>query len=591
MFRKLFRYSKGYRLQTILSPICVTIEAIVEVLIPLLMSEIINNGLGTGTTPANLNIIWECGLLMVILAFVSLLFGILSGVFATKASAGVAKNLRKDMFQSIETYSFSNIDSFSTSSLVTRMTTDVNNVQMAFQMMIRILFRAPILFITALVLTFIKNWQIALIFLAFCPFLLGVIIVIMMRAHPYFKVMFKKYDRLNLVVQENVNAIRTVKAFVTEEEEKEKFYMSSNDVMTYSKKAEKIIILQQPLCQLIMGAANIIIILVGAHMVVENILGTKYGDITLFIMYAQQILSSLIMVSMVLLNIVMSRAALERIFEVIETKSDLVNPENPVYDVADGSIDFKHVFFSYSKENKKPVLKDINIQIHSGETIGIFGGTGSGKSSLISLISRLYDASEGEVFVGGRNVKEYDLFTLRDQVSVVLQKNVLFSGTVRSNLLWGNENATEEEMMEVLKLASADEFILTKEEGLDAIVEQGGVNFSGGQKQRLCIARALLKKPKILILDDSTSAVDTATDAKIRAAFKSYIPSTTKIIIAQRISSIMDADKILFLDKGEVISFGTHEELMKENEIYREITNSQMKGIADESDSVKKGEN
>ena len=585
MFRKLFKYSKGYRLQTFLSPLCVGIEAFVEIMIPLLMNEIINKGIGNETTPPDMNVIWQSGILMIVLSFVSLGFGILSGIFATRASAGVARQLREDMFKAIETYSFSNIDNFSTSSLVTRMTTDVNSVQMSFQMMIRILFRAPILFFTALILTFVKNWQIALIFLAFCPLLLLVVLLIMFKAHPYFKMLFKKYDKLNLVVQENVNAIRTVKAYVTEPDEKEKFYLSSQDVLDYSKKAEKVIILQQPLSQLIMGGANIVIILVGAHMVLENILGTQYGDISLFIMYAQQILSSLIMVSMILLNIVMSRAALERIFEVIETKSDIVNQDNPLYEVNDGSIEFNNVYFSYSKDNKKPVLKDINLKIKSGETIGIFGGTGSGKSSLISLISRLYDVSDGEVKVGGHNVKEYDLKTLRDQVSVVLQKNVLFSGTVRSNLLWGNEKASEEEMIEVLKLASADDFILNKKEGLDSIVEQGGVNFSGGQKQRLCIARALLKKPRILVLDDSTSAVDTATDAKIREAFKSYIPSTTKIIIAQRISSIMEADKIIFLDKGEVMSFGTHEELMKTNEIYKEITLSQMKGIIDEDET------
>ncbi len=579
MFRKLFRYTKGYVLETILSPICVGVEAIVEVIIPLLMTDIINNGVGTGELPPNPDLIWRNGILMIVMAFVSLLFGILSGIFATKASAGVAKNLREDMFKAIETYSFSNIDKFSTSSLVTRMTTDVNNVQMSFQMMIRILFRAPILFISAFVLTAIINWVIALIFLAFCPILLFVVILIMIKAHPYFKVMFKKYDKLNLVVQENVNAIRTVKAYVNEPEEKEKFYIASEDVMDFAKKAEKVIILQQPLSQLIMGSVNIIVVVVASYMTLNAILATKVGHITLFIMYAQQILSSLIMVSMVLLTIIMSRAALERIFEVIETKSDIVNPSDPLYEVSDGSIEFKNAFFSYSSNQEKPVLKNINLKINSGETIGIFGGTGSGKSSLISLISRLYDVYDGEVYVGNHNVKEYDLKTLRDQVSVVLQKNVLFSGTVRSNLQWGNENASEEEMKEVLRLSCADEFILTKDEGLDSIVEQGGVNFSGGQKQRLCIARALLKKPKILILDDSTSAVDTATDAKIRESFKSYIPSTTKIIIAQRISSIMDADKIIFLDKGEVISFGTHEELLKTNPIYREISESQMKGV------------
>ena len=576
MFR-VFKYAKGYILPTILSPICIFLEAVIEVIVPLIMSEIINNGIGVNSV--DMNIIWKCGLLMVIMAVLSLLFGFLSGVFATKASAGVAKNLRKELYEKVQDFSFSNIDTFSTSSLVTRITTDVNNVQMSFQMSIRILFRAPVLLLTSIVLSFMKNYKMALVFCILCPILLFVILMIMTRAHPYFKAMFKRYDRLNLVVQENVNAIRTVKAFTTEEDEIKKFNQASDDVKFMAKKAENVVIFQQPMAQLIMGAANVIIILFGAHMVISSTLGMKYGDISLFVMYGQQILSSLIMVSFVLMMIVMSRASIDRIFEVIDTVPDIKNNENPVTEVKDGSIEFNNVNFSYVKDNEKLALKNVNFKIESGQTVGIFGGTGSGKSTLVSLIARLYDTTKGEVKVGGINVKEYDLVTLRDQVSMVLQKNVLFSGTVRSNLLWGDPLASEEDMKHVLELSSASDFIFALEDGLDSKVEQGGVNFSGGQKQRLCIARALLKKPKILVLDDSTSAVDTATDAKIRNAFKTYIPATTKIIIAQRISSIMDADVILFMQDGKVTNIGTHEELLKENKIYREISESQLKGV------------
>lgn len=580
MFR-VFKYAKGYYLQTILSPICITIESAVEVLVPFIMSIIINEGVGDGTSGgvANMDLIWKCGLLMVLMAFVSLTFGFLSGVFATKASAGLAKNLRNELYEKIQSFSFSNIDSFSTSSLVTRITTDVNSVQMSFQMSIRILFRAPILFLTSIILSFMNNWVIALVFCALCPILLFVILFIMFKAHPYFKIMFKKYDRLNLVVQENINAIRTVKAFTTEDEEISKFLQASFDVKDFSMKAEKITIFQQPISQFIMGMCSVIIIILGGNMIVSNTLGMKYGDITMFIMYGQQILSSLIMVSMILMMIVMSKAAIERIFEVLDTKSDIVNCPNPIYEINSGSIEFKNVNFSYLNDENKLALKNINFKINSGETVGIFGGTGSGKSSLISLISRLYDTTTGEVLVDNRNVKEYDLVTLRDQVSVVLQKNVLFSGTIRSNLLWGDENASEEDIKEVLDLSCASEFVYSLDDGIDSVVEQGGVNFSGGQKQRLCIARALLKKPKILILDDSTSAVDTATDEKIRNAFKTYIPETTKIIIAQRINSIMNADKIIFLHDGEIESIGTHEELLKSNKIYKEISESQLKGV------------
>ena len=382
-----------------------------------------------------------------------------------------------------------------------------------------------------------------------------------------------------MIVQENINAIRTVKAFTTEDSEIKKFKDASFDVKSFASKAERIIIFQQPISQLIMGFTSVLIIILGANMVVSNFLGMQYGDITMFVMYGQQILSSLIMVSMILMMIVMSRAAIERIFEVIDTTSDIKNNDNPIKEINSGSIEFKDVNFSYLKDMNKLALKDINFKIESGQTIGIFGGTGSGKTSLVSLIARLYDTTTGEVLVDGKNVKDYDLVTLRDQVSMVLQKNVLFSGTIRSNLLWGDESATDEDMKEVLDLACASEFVYALENGIDSRVEQGGVNFSGGQKQRLCIARALLKKPKILVLDDSTSAVDTATDEKIRNAFKTYIPETTKIIIAQRVNSIMDADKIIFLHDGVIESIGTHEELLKTNEIYKEISQSQLKGV------------
>ncbi len=579
MFRKVYSYVHGYWLYTILSPFCILVEAVVEVVIPLLMSEIMNNGINLETATVDFNVIWKCGLLMVIMAFVSLTFGILSGVFATKASAGVAKNLREALFEKIQSFSFKNIDDFSTSSLVTRMTTDVSSVQMSFQMSIRILFRAPILLITSIVLTCIKNIYIALVFIGLSPILLFFILLIMFKAHPYFKQMFKRYDRLNLVVQEDVNAIRTVKAFTTEEKENVKFEDASSQVKEFSKKAEKVIIFQQPISQFIIGIANVIIITFGGYMVVNNILGMKPGDITLFIMYGSQILSSLIMVSMVLMMIVMSRAAIERIFEVLETKSDIANPDNPIYEVKDGSFEFSNVNFSYINDEAKLALKDISFKVESGMTIGVFGGTGSGKSSLVNLIARLYDVTSGEVKVGGVNVKKYDLKTLRDEVSMVLQKNVLFSGTIRSNLLWGDKNASEEEMKKVLELSCADEFVFANDKGLDGIVEQGGVNFSGGQKQRLCIARALLKKPKILILDDSTSAVDVATDLKIRESFKNYIPETTKIIISQRITSIMDSDLIVYLHDGEIESIGKHEDLLKTNETYKSIYESQMKGV------------
>lgn len=571
MFRKIFKYASEFKKESILAPIFISIEVIMETLIPLVIAALIDKGVNQN----DMSVVAKMGVLMCGLALISLLAGSLSGYFASTASTGFARNLREILFLKLQEFSFSNIDKFSTSSLITRLTTDVTNVQNAYQMIIRILVRAPLLLIMAFVMSIRISVRLSLIFLIVIPFLGFVLWYVMNRAHPNFEKMFKKYDLVNQVMQEDLSGIRTVKAFVREDYENEKFNDATEQLLSYSRKAEKIIILNTPAMQFSMYICILLISWFGAQIIVVGDLST--GQLTSLFTYVNQILSSLMMVSMVLNMISMSRSSMRRIIEVIEEKSDIVNCGNPLMEVRDGSIDFDHVSFSYHK-NENYVLEDINFHIESGETIGILGSTGSSKTSLVNLISRLYDVNIGSIRVGGTDVKEIDLKTLRDDVSVVLQKNVLFSGTVSENIRWGNKEATDEEVIRVCKLAQADEFINEFPDKYNTRIERGGTNVSGGQKQRLCIARALLKKPKILILDDSTSAVDTKTDALIRKAFKEEIPDTTKIIIAQRISSIEDADRVLVLEDGKVNAFDTPENLLKNNEIYREIYNQQVKG-------------
>jgi ATP-binding cassette subfamily B protein len=539
------------------------------------MAELIDYGIDAG----NMSYIVKMGIALAISCVISLIFGALSGKFAASASAGFAKNLRKDMFYNVQNYSFSNIDKFSTSSIVTRLTTDVTNLQNAYQMIIRIAVRAPIMLIFSMIMAFSINHKLSLIFLVAVPVLGVGLGVIMMNAHPIFERVFKIYDKLNNVVQENLHGIRVVKSFVREDYEEKKFKNVSGEIYNDFVKAEKLIAFNAPLMQFCAYGCILLISWFGAKLIVGSEMTT--GELTSLISYAMQILMCLMMLSMVFVMIIMARASAERIVEILKEESDLKNPANPVYEIKSGDISFKNVNFGYSKKKRKMCLKNINLDIKSGETVGIIGGTGSSKSSLVQLIPRLYDTIEGEVLVGGRNVKEYDIEALRDSVAMVLQKNVLFSGTIKENLRWGNDQATDEEIERVCRLAQADEFVQTFPNKYNTYIEQGGTNVSGGQKQRLCIARALLKKPKILILDDSTSAVDTKTDASIRRAFRDEIPDTTKIIIAQRISSVEDADKIIVMDNGEINGIGTHEELLANNAIYQEVYNSQVKGDAD----------
>lgn len=576
MIKKLMNSIREYKRDSILAPVFVTLEVIMEVIIPWLMAELIDKGIDG----ENMNFILKLGIMLAIACVVSLIFGALSGKYSASASSGFAKNLRKDMFYNIQNFSFSNIDKFSTSSIVTRLTTDITNVQNAYQMIIRIAVRCPLMLVFSLIMAFNVNSELSLIFLGAIPFLGIGLFLVMSHAHPIFERVFKIYDKLNNVVQENLHGIRVVKSFVREDYEEAKFKKVSKNIYDDFVKAEKLLAFNATLMQFASYGCMLLISWIGARLIVGSKMTT--GELTSLIAYAMQILMNLMMLSMVFVMIIMARASAERITEILVEKSDLTNPENPIYEVKNGDISFKNVNFGYSKKKKKLCLKNINLDIKSGETIGVIGGTGSSKSSLVQLIPRLYDTLEGEVLVGDRDVREYDIESLRNAVAMVLQKNVLFSGTIKENLRWGNENATDEEIIRVCKLAQADDFIQTFPQKYDTYIEQGGTNVSGGQKQRLCIARALLKKPKILILDDSTSAVDTKTDASIRRAFREEIPNTTKIIIAQRISSVEDADKIVVMNNGAIDAVGTHEELLKSNKIYQEVYNSQVKGGKDD---------
>ena len=578
MIKELAKYIKQYKKSSILTPIFVIFEVIMEVIIPFLMAKIIDVGIQN----SDLNYIFKMGVFLVLSALASLVFGMLSGRFAAKASAGFAKNLRQGMFYNIQNYSFTNIDKFSTSSLVTRLTTDVTNVQMAYQMIIRILVRSPLMFFFSLAMAFSINSKLAWIFVITMPILAVVLIFIIKKAHPNFEKVFKKYDSLNRVVGENLNAIRVVKAYNREKHEEEKFEKVNNDVYRYFKTAEKIVAFNGPAMQLTIYTSVLLLSWLGAKLIVGGTMQT--GELSSIITYAWQMLSSLMMFSMVFVMVVIAESSAKRIIEVLNEDSTIKNKKNPVKEVKDGSIKFENVDFQYddAKAEDELPLENINIDIKSGETIGIIGGTGSSKSTIVNLIPRLYDVTKGSIKVGGIDVRDYDIETLRNEVAVVLQKNVLFSGTIKDNLKWGNKEASDEEIIRVCKLAQADSFIQEFPDKYDTILDQGGTNVSGGQKQRICIARALLKKPKILILDDSTSAVDTKTDALIRKAFREEIPNTTKIIIAQRINSIEDADKIIVLEDGKINGIGTSEELLKTNEIYKEVYESQKKGEEDE---------
>ena len=545
-----------------------------ETIIPFVMAKLIDNGINKG----DMTYVALCCVILVGCCILSMTFGSLSARWAAIASSGFAKNVRHDMYHKIQEYSFKSIDKFSTSSLVTRLTTDVANLQNSYQMIIRIAFRSPAIFIFSLIMAFTINHKLSLIFLAAIPVLAIGLWLIMSNAHPIFKRTFKKYDKLNNVVQENLRGVRVVKSYVREDFEKKKFETASADIYKDFVKAERLLAFNNPLMQTCMYACMLLIAWFGAKLIVSH--SMTEGELMSMVTYAMQILSSLMMLSMIFVMITISRASAERICEVLSEETDLKNRDNPIFDVSDGSIEFKDVFFSYGKNNDKGgnCLKGVSVKINSGETVGIIGGTGSAKSTFISLIPRLYDTTEGSVFVGGKDVRDYDIESLRNQVSVVLQKNELFSGTIKDNLRWGNENATDEELIHACKLAQADSFIKEFPDGYDTMIEQGGTNVSGGQKQRICIARALLKNPKILILDDSTSAVDTKTDALIRKAFAEDIPNTTKIIIAQRISSVEHANKIIVLDDGKIDGIGTHKELLENNKIYKEVYYSQQKG-------------
>ncbi len=578
MVKSLTPSLRGYRALTILTPLVMIGEAVMEIVIPFVMGDLINylNDCLDGLDTMQMSQVLLFGGAMLLCAFFSLLCGVLGGKFASTASAGFAKNLRRDMYAKIQTYSFANIDKFSTASLVTRLTTDVTNTQNAFQMCIRMLVRAPVLFIFATVMSYQIHVGLASMFIA-AAIVLGIVVaIVLIKVVPYFRTMFKKYDSLNAVVQEDLTAIRVVKSYVRESYEIEKMKHATGEVYEYSVKAEKILNYLMPVIQVVINLTMVLLLFFGGRLIIAGNL--QIGDLSKLLSYCAQILTGVIMVAMCLNFISMSRGSVERIAEVLDEKPSLSNPAEPVTEVKDGSVEFDHVDFAYRADAEKNVLSDITFSIRSGETVGIIGGTGSAKTTLVSLIPRLYDVKSGSIKVGGVDVRDYDMEALRNQVAVVLQKNVLFSGSISENLRWGNENATDEEIREAASLAQASEFIRDIPEGFDYDLGQGGVNVSGGQKQRLCIARALLKNPKILIFDDSTSAVDTKTDALIRAGLKKHAPEVTKIIIAQRIASVQESDRIIVMDEGRIVGIGTHEELLKTSDIYREVYESQVKG-------------
>ena len=577
-FKKFFvGLEKKYKISAVLAPVTIMGEVLMEVFIPLIMARIIDVGIANH----DVAYVTKTGLLMIMVAVISLSLGFVSARFAAVAALGFARNLRRRLFNKVQDFSFSNVDKFSTASLVTRLTTDVTNTQNTFQMIIRMCFRAPFMFISAIVMSIYVNARMSVVFIFSVPIIAAAAIFIMRRAFPLFEVMMKKFDRLNAVVQENLTGIRAVKAFVREDHETQKFRDAAEAVRCSQVRAEKIVIFNMPVMMMVMYLSIIAILWFGGNFIIKG--SMLVGELISFITYSAQILSSLMMISMIFVMLVISKASLNRISEVLDEQPDIADPPESerIGEVADGSIVFKNVFFSYDKTMKNAVLQDVSLEIKSGQTVGIIGGTGSSKTTLVQLIPRLYDTLEGTVLVGGHNVKQYALHTLRNSVSMVLQKNVLFSGTINENLRWGNPQATDKDLEDVCKTACAYDFITSFPDGFNTVLGQGGVNLSGGQKQRLCIARALLKKPRILILDDSTSAVDTATDARIREAMKNTLPQTTKIIIAQRISSVKEADVIFVMDEGKITGFGTHEELLKTNSIYKEVFESQQNGNVD----------